>query len=87
MKRGDTISAIASVYQVSVEALQHANELSPRDTISVGKNIIIPEYYLPVAPSHKIIPDSELVYSPGQVGFNLGDSIDKWGGYLSEFRS
>jgi len=86
VKRGDTISAIASVYQVSVEALQQANELAPRDTISVGQNIIIPEYYLPVAPSHKIIPDSELVYSPGQVGFNLGDSIDKWGGYLSEFR-
>ena len=83
VQRGDTLSAIARVYQVSLEALKQANELGPSDTISVGQNLTIPEYYLPVGPAHKLIPDSELVYGPGQVGFDLEGAVNEWGGYLS----
>ena len=85
VQRGDTLSAIARVYQVSLEALKHDNGIGPSDTISVGQNLSIPEYYLPVGPAHKLIPDSELVYSPGQIGFDLEGAVDEWGGYLSTF--
>ncbi|MDP6793315.1 MAG: LysM peptidoglycan-binding domain-containing protein [Anaerolineales bacterium] len=85
VQRGDTLSAIARVYQVSLEALKHDNGIGPSDTISIGQNLSIPEYYLTVGPAHKLIPDSELVYSPGQIGFDLEGAVDEWGGYLSTF--
>ena len=85
VQRGDTLSAIGRLYQVSVEALKQANDLGPSNTIGVGQEIYIPEYYLPVGPDHKLIPDSELVYGPGQVGFDLEGAVDHWGGFLSTF--
>ena len=83
VQRGDTLSAISRVHHVSVAALKQANELGPSNTISIGQNLSIPEYYLPVGPAHKLIPDSELVYGPGQVGFDLEGAVNEWGGYLS----
>ncbi len=36
--------------------------------------------------SIKIIPDSELVYSPSAIDFNVEDFINQAGGYLSSYK-
>jgi hypothetical protein len=46
---------------------------------------MIPASTLPVAPAFKIVPDSELVYGPSAVGFDVQAAVDKFGGYLARY--
>jgi len=82
----DTLSVIARRFQVSVEALIDANQLVNPNYLEVGQMLAIPKPEL-AAPglSFKVIPDSELVYGPGSVDFNVADYIDQQGGYLASY--
>lgn len=40
--RGNTLGKLATRYHVTVEAIQHANELGPKDPITRGQKLVIP---------------------------------------------
>ena len=67
---GDTLASIAQRYTVSIPQILQANGLSDPNYVEVGQVLSIP---LPdpanSGPGFKIIPDSELVYSPSNAGF------------------
>ncbi len=81
---GDTLSGIAERFGVTTEDLMKKNGLES-DAISVGQQLTIPASALPVAPAYKIIPDSELVYGPSVVGFDVQATAKKFGGYLVRY--
>ncbi len=83
---GDTLGTIAQAYSVSVEALMQANGLSDPNLLSVGQTLTIPAA-LPgeEGPDFKVIPDSELVYSPGSATFNVEAYLQQQGGYLATY--
>lgn|GEM_PF-55173 len=81
---GDTLGGIAERFGVTVEELMAKNGLQS-DVISVGQSLTIPASTLPVAPSFKIIPDSELVYGPSAIGFEAQAAAEKFGGYLARY--
>mgnify|MGYP003951996119 FL=1 len=83
VKSGDTLSAIARMYKVSVRALREANNLPANDMLVLGQSLEIPDNYLPLGSNHKLIPDSELVYGPGQIGFDITEYLSKWDSYLN----
>ena len=58
VKSGDTLSAIARMYKVSVGALREANDLPANDMLVLGQSLEIPDNYLPLGSNHKLIPDS-----------------------------
>ncbi len=64
---GDSLGTIAQRYSVSLNFLIEANELINPDLLTPGQVLNIPAVE-PVeqGPDFKIIPDSELVYGPGQ---------------------
>jgi LysM repeat protein len=84
---GDSLAGIAQRFQVNVEQIVQENGLVNPNYVEVGQVLTIP---LPLAenagPSFKIIPDSELVYSPSASGFDIGAFIQNQGGYLAGHR-
>lgn len=87
VQAGDTLASIARSYGVTLDALMQANGLTNPDLISVGVLLNIPPVQTAFAPgsSFKIIPDSELVYGPASIGFDLDAFIQEKGGYLADY--
>jgi len=84
---GDTLGAIAQFYGISLPALMQANGLTEVDMISIGQILNIPPSQSgeEVAPDFKVIPDSELVYSPASAFFDVDQYIQQRGGYLASY--
>lgn len=87
VQAGDTLANIARSYGVTLDALMQANGLTNPDLISVGVVLNIPPVQTAFDPgsSFKIIPDSELVYGPASIGFDLDAFIEEKGGYLADY--
>jgi LasA protease len=86
VQSGDTLNLIAQRFGVGLNDLVQANEIDRPDYLEIGQVINIP---VPTpegtGPSFKIIPDSELVYGPASVGFDVADFVQEQGGYLSTY--
>lgn len=86
VQSGDTLGKIAQNFQISLEALIQSNALVNPNLLSVGQVLTIPVPILSSpGPAFKIIPDSELVYSPMSVNFDVEEFINSKGGYLSNY--
>jgi LasA protease len=83
---GDYLSKIGEHYGVSAAEIAAANGIKVNDQIYPGQVLRIP---VPAATDFgsdfKILPDSEFVYGPGSVGFNLEAFIQAYGGYLAHY--
>lgn len=86
VQAGDTMGIIARNFGVGLEALIAANDVPNPNLLEIGITLTIPA---PIpgdkAPSFKIIPDSELVYGPGSVDFDIHDLIERRDGYLQVY--
>ena len=87
VQAGDTLGGVARRYGISLEALMQANGLSESSIIPVGLVLDIPPVVTDPnpGPSFKIIPDSELIYGPASVGFDLDSFLQGKGGYLADY--
>jgi len=87
IKEGDTISKIATTFQVSKKSLIEANNLINPDIISVGQKITIPPQTQDIRDKgFLILPDAELVYGPPSVSFQPEDFLsDHPKSYLSTY--
>jgi LysM repeat protein len=83
---GDYLSKIGERFGVSAADIASANGVKVTDQIYPGQVLTIP---VPTADNFgsdfKILPDSEFVYGPGSVGFNLDAFIQAYGGYLAHY--
>jgi len=84
---GDTLGNIAQTYGISLETLLQANGLDETSILSVGITLNIPPITADSKPgsSFKIIPDSELVYGPASIEFDLEGFLANRNGYLSNY--
>lgn len=87
VQAGDTLGSIAQRYGISLGALMQANGLNESSIIPVGLVLDIPPVVADPNPgsSFKIIPDSELVYGPAGVDFDLDAFLELEGGYLADY--
>jgi len=87
VQANDSLAQIARIYNISLDELIQANQLVNPDYLEIGQVLVIPA---PVpgtpGPGFKIIPDSELVFSPGTTGFDTGVFIDSLKGFLAGFQ-
>lgn len=81
---GETLGIIAQQYGTTIEELIALNELANPDIIHAGQLIIVPgePVAVPVGPSGKIIPDSELVYGPAAAGFDVTEFLTPLNSHL-----
>lgn len=82
---GETLSFIATVYGCTVEEIVEVNDLPGSDAISAGQTLRIPTRATRTGPDLKLIPDSELVYGPAYIGFDLERFVTRQGGYLADY--
>lgn len=87
VESGDSLGSIAQSYGITLEALMQANGLNEASFLSVGQVLNIPPVETDPNPgsSFKIIPDSELVYGPASINFDVDEYIQSRGGYLANY--
>jgi len=86
VQSGDTLKKIALAYQVSINAIVSANDIVNPDLIEVGQLLLIPPpSFDETTSSFKIIPDSELVYSPSNANFDVISFVETIGGFLASY--
>jgi len=85
VQAGDTMGKIAQNFDVTIEEIVKENGVDPA-AMQVGQKLTIPVHPpSPSGPSFKIIPDSEAVYSPSSVDFDVGQFIADQNGYLAHY--
>ncbi len=83
---GDTLAEIARQFQVTVTRLINENGISNADQLVIGQVLVVPPPVFELTASDfKIIPDSELVNSPSNAGFDVATFVSVMGGYLSTY--
>jgi len=83
IEEGESLSYISWLYDTPVEELVSMNHLEgPAAIIQTGQSLRIPLHLDQVAPQNILLPDSEVVYSPGYIDFNIKEFIESKGGYL-----
>jgi len=84
---GDTLGSIAQSYGISLTTLMQANGMDESSILSVGITLNIPPVTTDPTPGSavKIIPDSELIYGPASVQFDLTAFLNSHNGYLSNY--
>lgn len=87
VQAGDTLASIAQSYGVTLDALMQANGLTDPNLVSAGVTLNIPQPETASTPgsSFKIIPDSELVFGPASIGFDIDAFLESQGGYLANY--
>jgi LasA protease len=87
VKAGDSLAVIARRYGVDVNSIASANSISNPDLVKVNQALVIPPPSPKfAAPSFKIIPDSELVFSPLTRDFDIRSFVHSMKGYLDSYR-
>jgi LasA protease len=83
---GDTLSNIALYHcGCEVEELAALNSIEDPTSLQAGQSLVIPVKTDRIGPSFLLLPDSEVVYSPAYVDFDVADFIQKQGGYLAQY--
>jgi LasA protease len=83
---GDSLNRIAGQFGVSAQSVLQANRLMNPDVLPVWTTLVIPAPVPQEAgPNNKLLPDSELVYSPAAVFFDVEHEVVRRGGYLSGY--
>ena len=86
VQRGDSLGLISERYGVTRAEIAEANGILVTDTLFANQVLLIPVPRVQnYGPDLKLIPDSELVYGPGTVGFNLQGFIESQHGYLATY--
>ncbi|MGD2104953.1 MAG: LysM domain-containing protein, partial [Anaerolineae bacterium] len=85
VRPGETLSLIAARYGCTVEEIVNANDMISADRISVGQTIRIPVQPAVTGPALKLIPNSDLVYGPAFIDFELETFVAGQGGYLASY--
>lgn len=84
VKAGDTLFAIAQTYNVSLNALIEANNLTNPNLLEVGQVLNLPSAPTLTTPSFKILPDSRLVRAPNVTQFDLVGFVSAQSGYIRQ---
>ncbi|MBI5963448.1 MAG: LysM peptidoglycan-binding domain-containing protein [Chloroflexi bacterium] len=86
VQAGDTLGLIAQNYGISVGALMEANNITDPNLLEVGMTLNVPAPNpADAGTAFKVIPDSELVYGPASIYFNINDFIQSQNGYLASY--
>jgi hypothetical protein len=68
-----------------MEELVALNNIQDPADLQVGQTLVLPVNPDRTAPNYPLLPDSEVVYSPAYVDFDVAAFIREQGGYLTEY--
>lgn len=83
---GDTLATVAVRYSVFPEEISSPEFLPELHFLNPGQLLLIPNRIGETTPAERILPDSEVVYSPSAIDFDIQGLVASAGGYLSRYR-
>ncbi len=83
---GDTLTVIAARFGVTIDEIKTQLEFSPRELIKPQTLLVVPDYYGFDIAADPVLPDSEIIYSPSALDFDINAFLTEAGGYLSTYR-
>lgn len=92
VQSGDTLNAIAGRFGVEEDKISSLELIPERGLLRPGQHLSIPETSSPestetvIKTPARLIPDSEVVYGPSSVDFDVADYLTGTGGYLGTYR-
>ncbi len=85
VQSGQTLGWIALVFGCTVDEIVAANDLASADSIRAGQTLVIPVVASEIGPDLKLVPDSEMVYGPAYIHFDLAGFVANQAGYLASY--
>ncbi len=85
LQSGDTLDALSARFGVQVGQVVSGQALPESGYLPAGYTLYIPWDLGELLPSARLLPDSEVVYSPTSVDFDLDSFVQEAGGYLSVY--
>ena len=82
VQSGDSLSAIAARFNVSLDALIELNGIENPNLLSVGEVLTLPDAPDTDTSTFKIIPDGRLVRGPGSTEFDIAAFIEIQPGFI-----
>ena len=83
---GETLGYLAQRYDTTIENLVRMNQLSgPAAIIQADQLLRVPTQIEISSPAIPLLPDSEVVYGPSYVTFDVALFIESQGGYLATY--
>ncbi len=83
---GDTLPAIAIRFGVQAGEIQSQQPIPDKALIDPGQLLLIPQRLIQVSNDKQLMPDSEVVFSPSAIDFDVNDFVKQAGGYLSQYQ-
>jgi murein DD-endopeptidase MepM/ murein hydrolase activator NlpD len=83
---GDTVAAIAARFGVNPEDIRTPQPLAGETTLNPGQVLVIPMALGETGPGEKLVPDSEIVFSPSGADFDGTAFARQQGGYLASYK-
>lgn len=85
VRYGDTLASIAYRCGCAVEDILKLNSLSDGNALQAGQTLRLPVRPDSMGPATRLLPDSEFVYSPTSIGFDVARFARSHGGYLKDY--
>ncbi|MFN2158480.1 MAG: hypothetical protein ACK2TW_00875 [Anaerolineales bacterium] len=82
----DSLPVVATRFGVKASEINSNQEIPQTGFINPGQLLIIPRKLGETTSSEKLLPDSEVVFSPSAVNFDIDDFVKQAGGYLSKHK-
>ena len=84
---GDSVRALAVRFGVIPDDIESPEPLPAEgDLIDPGQLLIIPNRLVDVGPTEKLLPDSEIIFSPHATDFDVTAFAREQGGYLNKYQ-
>jgi LasA protease len=83
---GDTLASLAGRFGVETMEIQSTIGLLHDGYLEDDQKLIIPKNAGQLSSAQRLLPDSELVFSPTAMDFNVEAFVQEAGGYLIEYR-
>ncbi len=85
VRQGEFLSTIAARYGVSLGEIIAYNHIENPNAVAAGQRLMIPYPANRTTPAKTLLPDSEVVYGPGYVGFDTEAFVQEQGGWLAQY--
>ncbi|HRN50054.1 MAG TPA: LysM peptidoglycan-binding domain-containing protein [Anaerolineales bacterium] len=82
---GDTVEVLAVRFGVDISHIASPQNIST-GLITPGQIFTIPNITGLTTPNEKLIPDSEVIFSPSAIGFEAAAFANPFGGYVASYR-
>ena len=84
---GDTVPALAIRFNVNPEQINSSDQEIPKTALlEPNLLLIIPDTLEETSNSTRLLPDSEVVFSPSAIDFSVASYVSDAGGYLNQYK-